>query len=156
MSIMPGKYMREGFHAVTPYLMVNGVAALLEFLARAFEAKECSRMARGDGSVAHAEVRIGDSMVMLGEPPPEKFSAMPAQLYLYVPDCDAVYRRAVDAGGESVMPPTTFNFSGQRYGAVKDPSGNLWWIATHLEDLTLEESARRFAEWQREREQIVS
>jgi uncharacterized glyoxalase superfamily protein PhnB len=141
--------MRDGFHAVTPYLMVAGVPQLLDFLANAFGAREVFRLHRGEGSVGHAEVRIGDSMVMLGEPM-GPFGPMPAQLYLYVSDCDAVYRRAIQAGGTPVMEPTTMQFSGERYGGVKDPAGNIWWVATHVEDVTPEECARRFAAWQRQ------
>jgi PhnB protein len=137
---------RDGFHAVTPYLMVAGVPRLLDFLAKAFGAQEAFRLQRPDGSIGHAEVRIGDSMVMLGEPM-GPFGPMPTQIYLYVDDCDAVYRRALQAGGAMVMEPTTMPFSGERYGGVKDPAGNIWWVATHIEDVTPEECARRFAQW---------
>jgi uncharacterized glyoxalase superfamily protein PhnB len=125
------KPIRDGFHAVTPYLM-----------AKAFGAQEAFRLHRGEGSIGHAEVRIGDSMVMLGEPM-GPFPSMPAQAYLYVKDCDAVYRSAIQAGATPVMEPTTMEFSGERYGGVKDPSGNIWWVATHVEDVTPEECARR-------------
>jgi uncharacterized glyoxalase superfamily protein PhnB len=142
---MAVKPIPEGFHAVTPYLMVPGVANLLDYLTNAFGAKELFRLHRPDGSLGHAEVRIGDSMVMLGEPM-GTFGPMPAQIYLYVNDCDAVYRRAIEAGGTSVMDPMTMHFSGERYGGVKDPAGNIWWVATHIEDVTPEECARRFQE----------
>jgi uncharacterized glyoxalase superfamily protein PhnB len=145
---MPVKPIRDGFHAVTPYLMVAGVPRLLEFLAQAFDAQELFRMRRADGAVGHAEVRIGDSMVMVGEAA-GPFGPAPGHVYLYVNDCDAVYQRAIRAGGTSVMEPTTMHFSGERYGGVKDPSGNVWWVATHVEDVTPEEGARRFEEWQR-------
>src|SRR5204863_489377 len=83
-----------------------------------------------------------DSAVMMGEPMGE-MPPMPASIYLYETDCDAVYDRAMQAGGTSYMPPTTMHFSGQRYGGVKDPAGNLWWIATNVEDVSPEESKRR-------------
>jgi uncharacterized glyoxalase superfamily protein PhnB len=127
--------------------MVAGVPKLLDFLVSAFDAKVLCRQDRLDGSVAHAEAKVGESMLMLGEPVGQ-FTPMPTHLYLYVPDCDAVYQRALDVGGISVKEVTTLNFSGQRYGGVKDPSGNVWWIATHVEDVTPEEGARRFKEWQ--------
>ncbi len=147
---MTAKPIRDGFHSVTPYLVVRGVSQLLEFLKKAFDAQQLMRQDRADGSVAHAEVRIGDSMVMLGEPMGE-FGPMPTSIYLYVPDCDAGYRRATQAGGSVVMEPTTMSFSGERYGGVKDPAGNIWWIATHVEDVSPEDSARRFTEWQQGR-----
>jgi uncharacterized glyoxalase superfamily protein PhnB len=146
---MAVKPIRAGFHTVTPYLMVAGVPKLLDFLAKAFDAHEIFRLHRPEGAIGHAEVRIGDSMVMLGEPA-GPFGPMPAQIYLYVNNCDAVYGRAIEAGGTPVMEPTTMSFSGERYGGVKDPAGNIWWVATHIEDITPEECARRFAKWQRQ------
>ncbi|SRR5581483_10528354 len=139
-----------GYQAVTPYLMVERVADLLAYLGSAFGGETVFRMDRADGTVAHAEVRIAGAAVMLGEPTAE-FRPMPSHLYLYTADCDAAYRRAVDAGGEPVQPPTTMPFAGQRYGAVRDLSGNIWWIATHLESVPAEESKERFAEWQHQR-----
>ena len=134
---------REGFHTITPYLQVFRAAELIDFVKSAFGAEERFR-STGTGSAGgiHAEVRIGDSMVMLGEPM-GPFPSMPAQAYLYVKDCDAVYRSAIQAGATPVMEPTTMEFSGERYGGVKDPSGNIWWVATHVEDVTPEECARR-------------
>jgi PhnB protein len=145
---MPTKPIPDGYHTITPYLFVENVPKLIEFLSKAFDAKEIIRQGRADGSTAHAEMRIGDSPVMMGEPMGQ-FGPMPASIYMYVADCDAVYRRAVDAGGVSVIEPTTMNFSGQRYGGIKDPAGNLWWIATNVEDVSKEEMDRRFAEWQK-------
>jgi uncharacterized glyoxalase superfamily protein PhnB len=105
------------------------------------------RLDRQDGSVMHIEVRIGDSVVMMGEPM-EAFGAMTASIYLYVEDCDAVYQRALEAGGTSIMEPMDMPHAGERYGGVRDPSGNLWWIATHKEDVLPEEQARRVREGQ--------
>lgn len=132
-----------GFHTVTPYLCVPGAGALIDFLGRALGAEELFRLARPDGAIMHAQVRIGDSVVMLGEPM-EPRDARPAMFYLYVPDADALYARAIAAGAESVREPVT-TFYGDRSGGVRDPAGNLWWIATHVEDISPEEVARRAA-----------
>ena len=96
----------EGYHSITPYLKVRDIARLLDFLKTAFDATETERMSRGDGTIGHAEVRIGDSMVMMGEPQGDA-APMPGTLYLYVPDVDATYRRALAVGGTSVAEPTT-------------------------------------------------
>ena len=131
-----------GYKTVTPYLVVRGVANLLTFLEKAFDAREIIRLQRPDGSIMHAEVRLGDSAVMMGEPMGDT-APMPASIYLYVDDCDAVYKRAIEAGGISVMEPATMAHAGQRYGGVKDLCGNLWWPATHLADLSADEQQRR-------------
>jgi uncharacterized glyoxalase superfamily protein PhnB len=139
---MAVKAIPDGYHAITPYLVVPGVAKLLDFLKEAFGAEETHpRMTRPDGTVMHAEVRIGDSRVMLGEAS-DRFPAMPGSLYLYVPDTDALYRRALAAGATSLMEPAD-QFYGDRNAGVKDPSGNAWWIATHKEDVSHEELVRR-------------
>lgn len=139
---MAAKTIPDGYHTVTPYLMVENVAELLAFLTRVLEAVETARVHRPDGSIMHAEVRMGDSRVMMGEPM-EGLGLAPGSIYLYVNDCDAVYQRAVDDVAVSVMEPTTMTHAGERYGGVKDPSGNVWWIATHIEDVSPEEEARR-------------
>jgi uncharacterized glyoxalase superfamily protein PhnB len=135
----------DRYHSITPYLFVEGVAELVSFLARAFDAEEFYRLDRPDGSVMHAEVRIGDSIVMMGEPMDE-LGPMPGMLYLYVNDCDAVYRKALEAGGTSVMDPTDMYHAGERYGGVQDPAGNIWWVATHIEDVSPDEQLRRIQE----------
>jgi PhnB protein len=137
---MPVKPIPTGYHSVTPYLVVPGVARVIEFLKQAFKAEEVERMARPDGTVMHAEVRIGDSIIMMGEPN-DKFPAMPAAVYLYVPDVDAAYKRALAAGAASTMEPAN-QFYGDRNAGVKDASGNVWWIATHVEDVPREEMAK--------------
>ncbi len=144
-KIMTVKPIPDGFHSVTPYLFVNGAAKLLDFVKAAFHAKEEVCLRRDDGSVMHAVVRIGDSPVMMGDPtgPAAEFGAMPSSIYLYVNDCDSVYQRAIQAGGKSVIEVTDIPFNGERYGGVKDPLGNIWWIATHVKDVSLEETARR-------------
>jgi PhnB protein len=119
----------EGFHTVTPYLVVPGVARLIKFLKQAFDAEETIRAAREDGSISHAAVRIGDSMVEMGEASGD-WKAMPAGLHLYVKNADEVYQRAVKAGATSLYEPRDMDY-GDREGGVTDPRGNLWYIATH-------------------------
>ncbi len=138
---MTTKPVPDGYHSVTPYLTVTGVANLIDFLKEAFAAVETERMTRPDGTVGHAEVRIGDSMVMMGEAS-DAWKPMPSALYLYVADVDGVYRRALAAGATSTMEPMD-QFYGDRSGGVKDPAGNIWWIATRVENLSREELERR-------------
>lgn len=138
MSVKP---IPDGYHAVTPYLVVQGAAKLIDFLKHAFEAQEIERLTRPDGAIGHAEVKIGDSIVMMGEAGGE-WTPMPGSLYLYVNDADATYKRALQAGATSTMEPTD-QFYGDRSAGVKDPVGNQWWIATHKEDLSREELAKR-------------
>jgi PhnB protein len=131
----------EGFHTITPYLIVPDVDEQTNFLQRAFSAEVLFRMTQEDGTVNHAEVRIGDSRVMMGQAQ-AGFEPMPVMLYLYVEDVDAVYAQALAVGGESVRELAN-EFYGDRVGAVKDAAGNQWWIATHIEDVSPEEMARR-------------
>ena len=131
----------EGYHTVTPYLAVHRVPETITFLKRAFDAVEIERHTMPDGRVMNATIRIGNSMVMMGERPADQ-KAWPAMLYLYVEDADALYQRAIQAGGKSIMEPVN-QFYGDRSGAVEDPSGNQWWIATHVEDMSNEELIRR-------------
>jgi PhnB protein len=140
---MAVKPIPEGYHSITPYLVVDDVARLIDFLKQAFGAVEIHRMQRPDGLVGHAEVKIGDSMLMMGEAQGE-WKPMPCALYLYVQNADAVYRQALTAGATSIMEPAD-QFYGDRHGGVKDPCGNQWWIATHIEDVSAEEIARRAA-----------
>ena len=140
---MPVKHVPDGYHSVTPYLVVKGVADLLPFLEKAFGASLSECLRRPDGTVMHAEARIGDSVVMLGEAS-EKHPPRPSVLYLYVPDCDAAWRRALAAGATSILEPTD-QFYGDRSGGVADPCGNQWWIGSRVEDLSPEEIARRAA-----------
>ncbi|HLX64509.1 MAG TPA: VOC family protein [Planctomycetota bacterium] len=138
---MAVKPIPDGFHTVTPYLLVPDGAKLIEFLKQAFAAKEIICHKTPDGRVMHAQVQIGDSMVMLAEPPPGKPASV-ACFYLYVPDTDALYNSAMAAGGESLMAPAD-QFYGDRNAGVKDAFGNQWWIATHVEDVSDEEMKRR-------------
>lgn len=139
---MAAKPVPQGYHTVTPYLFVDGVPKLIEFLTQAFGAQLIEGPMLGPGGkVMHAEVKIGDSVVMMGEPRGEAQS-MPAMLHLYVEDVDAVYERALEAGAKSLREPID-EFYGDRTGGVKDAAGNQWWIATHKEDLSREELNRR-------------
>jgi len=133
----------EGHHSVTPYLIGPDVAGLIAFFTAAFGAKETERVTDQDGTVRHAEVQIGDSRVMMGEPSGD-YAPMPTMLQLYVEDVDAVYAGALRAGATSIEEPAD-QFYGDRRGGVRDPNGNQWWIATHKEDLSPEEIARRAA-----------
>lgn len=141
MSVKP---IPEDYHTVTPYLVVQKAAQLIDFLKQAFEAEELHRMARPDGTIMHAEIKIGDSRVMIGEAQGE-FTSMPAMLHLYVEDADAVYRQALQAGAMSLREPED-QFYGDRIGGVRDSFGNQWWMATHIEDVSPEEMASRAAE----------
>jgi len=138
---MPIKPIPEGYHSVTPYLIVNGAAGLIGFLQEVFGAEVKERMERPDGAIAHAEVVIGDSIVMMGEAS-DSIPPMPTMLYVYVADCDAVYQRALRAGATSIREPRN-EFYGDRSGGVKDMCGNQWWIGAHVEDVPPDEMARR-------------
>ena len=131
----------EGFRTVTPYLVVDGAADVLEFVKQAFGAEEKFRMDMPSGKIGHAEARIGDSIVMVGDAG-ERMAAMPAMIHLYVEDCDATYERALAAGATSEREPTD-QFYGDRSAGVRDSAGNLWWIATHVEDVSEDEMAKR-------------
>lgn len=138
---MTVKPIPEGYHTATPYLIVRGVTEVIEFLKKALDGEEIERTSRPDGTIMHAEVRIGDSLIMLGEAMGE-FKPMPGSIYLYVNDADASYKRALQAGATSITEPAD-QFYGDRNAGVKDPAGNCWWIATHKEDVAPEELARR-------------
>ena len=142
--MMAVKHVPEGFHTVTPYLVCDDVPRVIDFVKKAFDAVELERSVDPKGRVMHAQVRIGDSIVMMGGSM-ETFPAAPAQLYLYVPDTDVLYKKAMAAGGVSIMEPTN-HFYGDRSGGVQDPAGNKWWIATHIEDVSPEEMKRRIRE----------
>ena len=134
----------EGHRTVTPYLIVEGAAALIDFMERVFDAVVHDRNDDPEGRVMHADLQIGDSRVMLGDAN-EELPATRSMIHLYVDDADGVYRRALDAGAESVREPETM-FYGDRSSAVRDPSGTVWWISTHVEDVSPEEMERRMAE----------
>ena len=131
----------QDYGTVTPYLIVNGVPRLIDFLKETFHAEERARINDKKDHVGHAEVKIGNSMVMMADSTPQ-YSPIPSQLYVYVDNVDDAYRRAMKAGGTSEQEPTT-QFYGDRTAAVKDPTGNIWWIATHVEDLSPQEMEKR-------------
>ena len=138
-------FKRSGFHSITPYLMVDDVLSLIRFIEAVFDGTTLSLKNRKDGSVMHAEMKLGDSMIMLGEPM-EGYDLTPGSLYIYVEDCDSVYKKALSLDVEVILEPTTMYHAGERYAGIKDASGNLWWIATHVEDITAEEEERRIKE----------
>ncbi len=141
-----------GFHTVTPSLIVSDPDAAIRLYGRAFGAEEVMCLRSADGKVMHAEVKIGDSIVMLGGEWPDWGMKAPlpkhvsSALMIYLPDVDAGFRRAVDAGCVALMPPANM-FWGDRYGRVLDPFGHVWGLATHVEDVSPEECARRAAAW---------
>ena len=140
---MPVSPIPEGYHTVSPYLIADDAGQLLEFMQKAFGAEETFRMAMPDGSVGHAEVRIGDSVVMVGGAG-GAWPAVSAAIHLYVSDVDATYQAALAAGARSTEEPAD-QFYGDRRANVVDAAGNQWFIATHVEDVPPEELERRAA-----------
>ena len=138
----------DGFHTVTPYLLVQKVAPLIDFLQQAFDAETTYCSTQLDGTVKHAQIKIGDSFVMIGEAG-DRCPPMPCMLYLYVQDTDALYKRALQAGALSIMEPAD-QFYGDRNAGVQDSCGNQWWIATHQEDVSPEELQRRASNYAQE------
>ena len=129
------------YHTVTPYLTVQGADELIGFLRQVFDAQVTERITRADGMVAHADVRIGDSIVMLADAS-SAWKPMPGAIYIYVSDTDATYQRALQADGISLMEPAD-QFHGDRMAGVQDPFGNVWWIVTHIEDVSPDELQKR-------------
>ena len=145
----PVKPIPDGYHTVTPYLVLKGAARAIDFYKQAFGATELLRMPRPDGTLGHAEIKIGTSPIMLadedpamGARSPESFGGSPVSILLYVEDADALFARAVRAGGKEVRPMAD-QFYGDRMGGVSDPFGYTWYIATHKEDVSEEEMRRR-------------
>jgi len=141
----------DGYHTATPYLIVNDAAQAIEFYKEAFGATELLRMAKPDGKIGHAEIRIGDSTIMLadefpemGARSPQSFGGSPVSIFLYVENVDAVFAQTV-AAGAVVERPVADQFYGDRMGGVKDPFGHAWSIATHVEDVSPEEMRKRAA-----------
>ena len=148
MSVKP---IPDGYHTVTPYITVRDAAAALEFYKKALGAAEVMRFDTPDGRVAHAEIQIGNSRVMLGDEcpvmgnkSPQSLGGTTGGLCVYVEDCDAVFGRAV-AAGATVMKPPADQFYGDRSGTVIDPFGHAWTIATHKEDVSIDEMKARMA-----------
>jgi uncharacterized glyoxalase superfamily protein PhnB len=146
---MKPKPIPDGFHTVTPYLMVEQAGEFLEFIKKAFGAIVTEGVRRPDGRIGHAQAKIGDSMIMLAEAN-AMWKAQPASIYLHVENPDEVYRRAVAAGATSIMEPTDM-FYGDRHGGVKDAWGITWWIATHIKDVPPDELQRLADEMMKKR-----
>ena len=149
---MAVKPVPDGYQRLTPYLIVDGAAAAIEFYKKAFAATERMRHVAPDGKVGHAELEIGDSLVMLSDEFPQGSTRSPKELggttagaFLYVEDVDAVVKRAVDAGATVTM-EVADQFWGDRFGSITDPFGHSWSIATHVEDVPPEEMAERAKE----------
>jgi PhnB protein len=139
----------SGYHSVTPYLAIRDAKSALDFYARAFGAELVLKLDMPDGKVAHAEVRMGDSILMLSEEnpdwgnrSPQALGGSPVSLMIYLPDVDVAFARALAAGAEQVR-PVEDQFYGDRSGTVKDPFGYQWTLATHIEDVSTEEAQQR-------------
>ena len=143
------KWIPDGYHSVTPHLINENASRLIEFLQLAFEAEEITRLSWPDGRIMHAELKIGDSIIMIGEASRE-WKPMPASIALYVENVDATYTRALEAGATSIREPAN-QFYGDRSGGVKDLAGNHWWIATHIEEIPPQELRLRAEQWMKER-----
>ncbi len=149
---MPAKAIPEGYHSITPYLAVDDASGAIEFYTRAFGAKERYRMPTPDGKVAHVELEIGNSLIMLSDPfgegqdrNPKALGGTTVGLFLYSEDVDAAYKQAIEAGATSTQEPEDM-FWGDRFARVTDPYGHSWQIATHVEDVEPEEIERRTRE----------
>ena len=139
----------EGYHSITPYLVMSGAVNALEFYKKVFGATELLRMPMADGRLGHAEIRIGDSVIMMADEHPEmgyrgpkSYGGTPVSIMVYVEDVDAVSEKFVAAGGK-VQRAVQNQFYGDRSGTFEDPFGHVWTIATHVEDLSPEEMERR-------------
>ena len=148
---MPTKPIPDGYHSVTPYLIIKGAAQALDFYQRAFGATELMRLAAPGGQVGHAEILLGDSHIMLADEcpqmnalSPQTLGGSPVLLHLYVPDVDAMFAQAIAAGAQ-VEQPIENKFYGDRSGSVLDPFGHRWTLSTHVEDVSPEEIGRRMA-----------
>jgi PhnB protein len=149
---MPVKAIPEGYHTLTPYLTVRDAARAIEFYKKAFGAEDRGAMKGPDGKIMHAELKIGDSIVMLADEFPQYGAVSPetvggscSGLHIYVQDVDAAFDRAVKAGASTEMPVSDM-FWGDRYGKLKDPFGHKWSIATHTADLSMEEMKKGMEE----------
>ena len=146
---MAVKPIPEGYHSVTPYLIIEGAGEAIEFYKKAFGAKELFRFPTPDGKVGHAEMKIGDSPIMLadaypamGYNSPKSLGGSPVSLMVYVEDVDTVFNQAVEAGA-TVKEAVTDKFYGDRSGSLIDPFGHVWHVATHKEDVSMEEMEKR-------------
>lgn len=156
---MAVKPIPDGYYSVTPYLVLDDAAAAIEFYKQAFGAVELMRMPGPEGKLGHAEIKIGNSPVMLADESPamgaksaKTLGGSPVGLMIYVDDCDTVFKRAVAAGGKEVR-PLADQFYGDRSGTLIDPFGLQWTVSTHKEDIAPEEMGRRAAEFMKKREE---
>ncbi|HEV8367283.1 MAG TPA: VOC family protein [Pyrinomonadaceae bacterium] len=140
----------EGYHSVTPYLIINGAAGAIDFYKKAFGATELFRMEH-EGKIGHAEIKIGDSPIMLadeqpsmGYQSPQALGGTPVSLMIYVEDADTIYKQAIASGGVELK-ALQDQFYGDRSGTLKDPYGHVWTVSTHKEDVTPEEMDKRMA-----------
>jgi PhnB protein len=147
---MAAKPIPDGYATATPYLIVKDAARAIDFYKRAFAATEVMRFAHPSGKIGHAEIKIGNSIIMLADEHPDmgyrsplSLGGTPVSILLYVPDVDARFRQALAAGAKE-MRPVKDQFYGDRSGTLTDPFGHVWTIATHKEDVSLEEVHRRF------------
>ncbi|MER6402093.1 VOC family protein [Streptomyces viridosporus] len=124
----------QGYTTVAPWVVTDDTGAFLDFVTRAFDGEELSRVTTEDGLIGHAEIRVGDTVVMAFDRR-EDWPALPSLLNVFVADADETFSRAVEAGGQVVTPPADDAF-GQRGGRIKDPLGNIWWVTSHVEDLS--------------------
>ena len=139
----------DGYHSVTPYLIIKGAADAIEFYKKAFGASELFRFAGPEGKIGHAEIKIGDSPIMLadeypeiGYKSPQSLGGSPVSIMIYVEDVDTIFDRAITAGGK-VQQPVKDQFYGDRLGTLEDPFGHVWHVSTHKEDVSVEEMERR-------------
>jgi PhnB protein len=141
----------EGYNSITPYLIIKGAAQAIDYYKEVFGATELFRMDGPDGKVGHAELKIGESRIMLADENPDmgtghesaaRIGASPVSLYLYIPDVDLVVERAVAAGAK-ILKPVQDQFYGDRSGFIQDPFGHLWGVATHVEDVAPQELEER-------------
>jgi PhnB protein len=146
---MAVKPIPDQYHGAQPYLLVDDAWRLMEFMKATFGAEDLGTMPTPEGKIGHAEMRIGDTIVMLADASTAEgvSGAMPSTVVTYVEDCDATYKRALDAGAKSIREPQDM-FYGDRSAGVADPVGNHWWIHTHVEDISEEEMMRRAREQQ--------
>ena len=138
----------EGMHTVTPFLVVNQGAMLLEFIKKAFNGKVTAQLDGEDGKVMHATIKIGDSTIMVSDAS-ERIGPVQSMLHVYVDDVDKVYNQALNAKGQSIREPQD-EFYGDRSAGILDPWENQWWIATHVEDVTDDEIRRRAEKFQKQ------
>ncbi len=141
---MSVKSIPDGYRTITPYLAVKDVDNLIGFLRKAFNAAIRYRTKDKQGKAMHAELQIGNSVIMMGRTRNDE-EIMPAMLYLYTLNTDKLYRKALEHGATSIMQPSD-QFYGDRNAGIKDPEGNIWWIATHMEDVPPDELERRLEE----------